>query len=188
MDSSDFVKDGWQAGLWRVTSCTASFTGGTAGSVSDGVVTIGSANTRIDVANAFSAKYETYRIIINGGVGSTGLLIGLQLGASVTGYFCAYSTVNIATSAATIVVDNNAVSWTRPGLATTGGISFDVTLRNASTAAQTYISGAVGRAQNDNVYTFTGGHSPATAFTGFSLICGSGNLTGGKIRVYGYNL
>ncbi len=51
-------------GLFRVTTCTVSSVGGTAATVSNGVVTIGTGNTSVTVNNAFSSDYQSYRIFI----------------------------------------------------------------------------------------------------------------------------
>lgn len=173
-------------GLWRVTTCTATFTGGTAGSVSNGVVTVGTNNTAISIANAFSSDFDNYRILYSGGVGSTLISMTLQLNGSATGYYgiTNYALYTTATTPAS-GGDNNTTLWNSIGYASTGftQISLDLlspnlarwtTLANASWAAGT-VAGST-----------NGTHQVATAYTGFTIGVNTGNLTGGKIRVYGY--
>jgi hypothetical protein len=148
--------------------------------------TIGTTVSTVTVSSAFSSTYDNYNIVITGGVGSTNSDIALTLGASATGYFAAYSYVNIGTSATAIVTNNNASSFSRVGQATTTQISANLWLQNPFAAATTMLQGAFGRTVADNVASYVGGHSVASSFTAFTLTPSTGTLTGGTIRVYGY--
>jgi hypothetical protein len=187
MDGSDFVKDGWQAGLWRITTCTATFTGGTAGSVSSsGVVTIGSGNTAVTVSNAFSADYDNYLITVNGGTSSTNNVdIRLQLGASTTGYFSQLIFAPYSGSLGTPAFVNNGsrFGWSAHGL--TDGLSATITLMSPNLARFTRMS-APWHTTTEAGHV-SGLHNVAAAYTGFTLIPQAGTMTGGVIRVYGYN-
>jgi hypothetical protein len=188
MNSSDFVKDGWQAGLWRVTSCTASFTGGTAGSVSNGVVTIGANNTAVTVSNAFSAKYEAYKIVITGGVGSTSAYYQIQLGSTVTGYYSSALGTNFSSDTLVVLRDNNAAQWSHCGNYSTVGSTMNVEVHNPFLATRTHFgtfmsfpSTALG------AYRGSGYLNDTTSYTSFVVKASSGNFSSGQIRVYGYN-
>ena len=50
-------------------------------------VAIGTAVSSVAVTGAFSATYDTYKIVINGGVASGNIDGGCQLGATTTGYY-----------------------------------------------------------------------------------------------------
>jgi hypothetical protein len=173
-------------GLWRITGCTVSSSGGTAATASNGVITVGTNNTSITVNNAFNSDFDNYRILYSGGVGTTLISLTLQLGASTTGYYgitnyAAYGTPTTPAAAG----DNNATQWNSIGYASTGftQISCDLlapnlakwtTLANASWAAGT-VAGST-----------NGTHQVSTAYTSFTIGVNTGSLTGGKIRVYGY--
>ena len=188
MDSSDFVNDGWQAGLWRVTSCTASFTGGTAGSVSDGVVTIGSANTAVTVSNAFSADYDNYLITVSGGVGSTSaeLRITFNAGTQTNNYFHGGVVYVYGAAGATFETANGVTTGIRIGESQATLYSIKAMIFTPFLTTQTTVdSQCSGRLIGSNRSGF---YNQAVSNTGFTLTPSSGTLTGGTIRVYGYNL
>ena len=174
-------------GLWRINNCTVTSVGGTAATASNGVITVGTGNTSVTVSAAFNSSFDNYRIVYGGGVGSTAITLSLQLGGSTTGY---YSIVNYAAYAATgtplSTGDNNQALWRYVGYADANyaQMSLDViapnlarwTTFNAASWAATTVAG-----------TSSGIHQVATAYTSFTLGVNTGSLTGGKIRVYGYN-
>jgi hypothetical protein len=177
-----------QPGLELVTSCTATFTGGTAGSVSNGVVTIGSANTSIAVANAFSTNYEAYKIVVSGGVGSTSAVLNFTLGSSSTGYYrsaVGYRYDNVAAIQGGAANASSFVS----GFMTTVGLSMILDVVNPALTQRTMFAGGYGEFRSvsgSGGVHVQGFHDVATAYTGFSIAANSGNITGGTIRVYGY--
>jgi hypothetical protein len=182
MNSSDFVKDGWQAGLWKIIPSGA--TNGTVGATGD--VTIGSAVSSVTVSGAFSSKYENYRVLVNGGVGSATQAISLRLGAVTTGYYGAQiaATFGGVVSAAGF---NNTANFTLAGVSTANSnfMSFDLLspfLSKRTGAHGSYINAD----STGNAGTFTGFQNSNTSFTAFTIIVG-GTITGGTIRVYGYN-
>jgi hypothetical protein len=65
-------------------------------------------------------------------------------------------------------------------------LSFDVLY--PQTAKRTYLSGGVTGQDGTSFYggVFAGYHNTTTAFDGFSIITGSGTITG-EVRIYGYN-
>lgn len=173
-------------GLWRVTGCTATFAGGTAGSVSNGVITVGTNNTSIAVANAFSADYNNYMIIYNNGVGSTPAGITLQLTGSTTGYYSAWNGIIYTTVGANNGTDNNAAAWTA-GAAYAEGAALNAQLINPFLSVRTgvYFSRVDFRTTGGSAVG-SGFHNVQASYTGFTLALTGGNLTGGTIRVYGY--
>jgi hypothetical protein len=192
MDGSDFVKDGWQAGLWRITTCTATFTGGTAGSVSSsGVVTIGSANTAVTVSNAFSADYDAYKIVLSGGAGSTNISLSFQFApTSVTGYNANYYAVTLfggyaGVAPATAGTNNGTLIPNVGFVRGADGFHCAFEVVNPFLAKNAFLTGGYSGADAG----VTSGHQRNNGqYTGFAIICPSGNITGGTIRVYGYNI
>jgi hypothetical protein len=49
--------------------------------------TIGTTVSSVTVSSAFSAAYDSYKIVVSGGAGSTSLNLLMQLGASATAYY-----------------------------------------------------------------------------------------------------
>ena len=179
-------------GMWRVTSCTVTSSGGTAATANGGVISIGSGNTSVTVSDAFSADFNTYRIIISGSsAASTGMNIRLALGATATGY---YTTLLFGTYGAGVVnatqssqSNGNFFDWA--GYANTTSLFGDITLINPQIAEHTIFEsvfiqngagGIAGRTQGALLDT--------TAYTAFTITPSAGSFTSGNIRVYGYRL
>lgn len=172
-------------GLWKITDLTASFTGGTAGSVNNGTVTIGTNNTAVTVSSAFSSNYNNYKIIVNGGAGSTAFNLQLQLGATTTGYYAGYNGVTFA-GAATVASDNNAAIFTGVGQGTTASLNVNLDILSPNLAEPTYIGGFRVGGTAGAGFAFAGFLNDTTAYTAFTIQTSTGNMTGGTIRVYGY--
>ena len=148
--------------------------------------TIDSGVSIVAVTDAFSATYDSYRIIISGGVGSTFESIAMILGASTTGYYMGSTQVKYSSAGQTNLGNNNTASWTGAGVVTTSAISFDNTLINPFLAKTTGISGIFGMHATTGDSKYHGGyHNVASSFTGFTISV-AGTLTGGTIRVYGF--
>ena len=149
--------------------------------------TIGTTVSSVNVTSAFSTTYDAYKIILSGGVGSATANLSLQLGATVTGYYTGYFNANYATGSITGAGDNNAVSFSLAGYGTANVLHLNADLQNPFTAKNTTF-------QTYNSLTTTGAGARfatgylanTTSYTDFTLTPGSGTLTGGTIRVYGY--
>jgi hypothetical protein len=179
-----------QPGLELITSCTATFTGGTAGSVSGGVVTIGSANTAVTVSDAFSSNYDAYRIVVSGVVGSAEQSVQFNfVNSSGTLISTDYRTAGISLLGSSTVTgfynaSDSQVAVGRINSSAASGFSFDVLSPNiaefSSIPSISSFSGTVGVLR-------TSYHAIAAAYPSFRLTGGSGStFTGGTIRVYGY--
>lgn len=178
------------SGFVRITTCTASFTGGTAGSVSKGVVTIGTNNTAITVSNAFSADYDAYKIIISGGVASTANTLLLNLDGSTASYYSSlmYHPYSTATGNVQGVGSSNIGYWNYAGGGSTAALHMDVTVNNPFLAKPTtFISSYAAMATDGSAALSNGYHNVSTSYTGFRITLSTGNITGGTVRVYGYN-
>jgi hypothetical protein len=150
--------------------------------------TIGSAVSSVTVTGAFSADYEAYKIIISGGVGSTSADLQLTLGATASGYYAGYARAEYAAGASALTSNNGASSWTRAGSGSTDTLFANFELINPFLTKRTIINGF----NAFQVTTLSGGAfggflDNATSYTGFTVTASTGTLTGGTIRVYGYN-
>jgi hypothetical protein len=169
---------------WTVTPDSGAATGLTLISTT----TIGTTVSSVNVTGAFSATYDAYKIILSGGVGSATVNLALQLGATTTGYYTGYFNANYATGSITGSGDNNGASFTLAGYGTANVLHLNADLQNPFTAKNTTFqsfnslttTGAGGRVA-------TGYLANTTSYTDFTLTPSTGTLTGGTVRVYGYN-
>lgn len=179
-------------GLWRITTCTASSAGGTAATASNGVITVGTGNTSVTVSNAFSADFDNYKIVWSGGQSSGAVEIFLQLTSSgtpsTTGYYGTLVWANVTSGAVAGAANNNAAQWSWAGGgagANNGAASLNVELLNPFGAIRTRLHNA--QVLYGVVYgTYTGLHDVGTSYDGFKITPGSGTISNGQIRVYGY--
>ena len=164
-----------------------SFAAGNAGLVLIKTQTIGTTVSSVEVTGAFSSTYDTYKIIISGGAGSTASTFGLKFGSTATGYYAGITQVTYSSSAGASFSDSNAASFSSIGYGNTNGLvaSFDVVSPNL--AKNTFVSSQ--HARNNTAaqsVVYTGFLNDTTQYTAFTITPGSGTLTGGTIKVYGY--
>ena len=141
----------------------------------------------------FSASYNNYLILRNNVVGSGGGSLGIRLRAS--GSDASGSNYNkqeavIITTTNTMSLTSNQTSITRIlGDYTNSTDYTDGQLRICnpfSAKPTTFMSQIQIDNTNPYIYLFSGNHSLATSYDGFTVIASSGNITG-SISVYGYN-
>ena len=149
--------------------------------------TIGTAVASVAVTDAFSATYENYKIIINGGVSSVDCYLGLKLGASATAY---YEFLIYGSFAASTVLGgntNNGSSWLTTGDGVgSQSLFMNIDLLNPFLAKYTRYGTNMGYQAGTGSGVAGGIHRVATSYTGFTVTPSSGTLTGGTIYVYGY--
>ena len=148
--------------------------------------TVGTAVASATVSSAFNSTYDAYQIIYSGGIMSGDTAIGLQLGATVTGYYGSYVYGSYGSTAVAGANDNNNTKFSYIG----GGDPYNgatavFTLNNPFLTKQTYV-GAIGVAYSSNVGIYTGRLANSTSYTAFTIGPVSGTFTGGTITVYGY--
>ena len=168
-------------GLQLVTTATCS-SGGTA---VGGVVTIGSAVSSVTVSNAFSATYDAYKIVYSGGVASGNVQMQFLLGASTTTYYNSLIYAAFATGTVQGFANNNATAWDYIGYGTADYVSFNADIVDPFAAKYTKLVNASYLALNEAGST-SGVHKTASSYTSFIFKPASGTITGGTLRVYGY--
>jgi hypothetical protein len=147
--------------------------------------TIGSGVSSVAVTGAFSATYDSYKIIVSGGVGSTDANFQLQLGATTSNYGW-YEQV-MTTSAATI-----SGSW----IGNTSSFGFgkqSTTLLNGVMEIQcpflakatTMTSWGIRNVATVRTAFHYGIIDNSTSYTDFTILSDT-TMTGGTIKVYGY--
>ena len=148
--------------------------------------TIGSAVSSVTVSDAFSADYDNYKIVVSGGVGSTGSTsVRFTLGASATAYYGNLAYYQYAVAATNYAQDNNGARFSFVGNAGTSQLATSFDLLNPFLAKWTVIKDASWVA-NNAAGSYGGVHQVATSYSAFTLTPEAGTLTGGTIYVYGY--
>ncbi len=164
-----------------------SVTGGTLGA--NGAITVGSAVTSVVVNGAFSAAYDNYEILWSGGVmasSSGDSQLQLRLGSSTSGYTTFLRYTN---GSAMSVASQSTTQFMWVGGGSTGSGLMQVKLYAPFLPVHTRMDSNTYNSWN-NVYlgSSNGVHTDSSSYTGFSvLVSGTGSMTGGTIRIYGYN-
>ena len=149
--------------------------------------TIGTTVSSVTVTDAFSTTYDNYQIFISGGAASAAANLGLQLGSTTTGYYAGGVVIRFDTGDQTILTNNNAASFTRAGVSSTTTIGFNVCLQDPFLSEYTKIASQyVSMATDGQGGYFAGFLNNTTSYTAFTITPNTGTLTGGTIRVYGY--
>jgi hypothetical protein len=160
-----------------------SVTGGTVSA--NGEISIGSAVSSITINGVFSATYDNYRVVINGVDGPSVVNFNLTFPGASSGYYGSHYYDNFAGGTTGTDRSNNS-SFLRVGVMGSqddSNTSFDV--YNPFIAKRTAISGTF---YGDSYTGWFGGTLANTvSYNGFIISPGSSTMSGGKIRVYGYN-
>jgi hypothetical protein len=149
--------------------------------------TIGSAVSSVTVTDAFSGTYDNYLINVNLGTASASSEIYMKLGATSTGYYGNVIIMNPTSATVTGLAQNNVGEMLISYFSTDGGNS-ETYVANPNKAKKTVVianSSGFGTAAvtNSRAHYFV---ADTTAYTAFTFTPSSGTLTGGEIRVYGY--
>lgn len=148
--------------------------------------TIGSAVSSVTVSNVFSSTYDSYKIILSGGVASATISLNMTLGATATGYYRAglYNYYTISTGGRN---GSNATSWVDSFYGTTKSLSGVCDLVAPNLAKETFYYSQGAYASSTEFAAYANGFlDNTTQYTAFTLTTSSGTVTGGTIRVYGY--
>jgi len=145
--------------------------------------TIGTGVTSVTVSGAFSATYNNYKILIDGGSASTNANLILTLGSKTSNYRS-----NLIYSSWTTNIQAIG-STTATGMIYAGNISpsgqfLNVELISPFLSTNTFSTGHWSSSNDTGVSQMQ--TNDTTSYTAFTLTCGAGNMTGGTIRVYGY--
>jgi hypothetical protein len=145
--------------------------------------TVGTTVASVTVTGAFSATYDNYRVIYTGGAASTAVDLGIILGATTANYYFAFGYLPYGGSLGGVTV-NNGASWAYAGGANTALSFISCDIFRPFATDQTLITSNGANASNGN---FGGGYlNNTTSYTAFTITPSTGTLTGGTIRVYGY--
>ena len=146
--------------------------------------TIGTGVANVTVTDAFSSAFQSYKVIIAGGVASASGSILMQLGSSTTGYSGGLPYVTYTTAVQLILSDNNQSSFRYLGVHQPTFLNLDVDLVNPFLAQPTLVRSNYVASTISGIYS--GIHNVSTSYTQFTLGPTSGTFTGGTVYVYGY--
>jgi len=160
---------------------------GDSGLVLISTTTIGSAVASVTVSNAFSATYDNYLILLDGGVASTNIEIQLQLGATTANYKENHIYMTTDSTTITGAQTNTGSNFPVVGYGTTFSLNARINLFGPNTAKYTAMHfQAMRMVDAGRNAVGQGVLADTTQYTAFTLLASTGTLTGGKIRVYGY--
>ena len=150
-------------------------------------VTIGTTVASVPVTDAFSADFDNYSIIVAGGVGSAATEnVGLTMGATTTGYRNSIIGVSTANAVSGAYDNNTNNKWIWAGATSPDGTIARIELQNPFLARNTFMQSQMLRSGANSHFVAYGSLANTTSYTGFTITPGSGTLTGGTVRVYGY--
>ena len=149
--------------------------------------TIGSAVSAVTVTDAFSATYDNYLIIVSGGSGSVnGSNAQLILGSTTSGYYMTGYYMFYSSTAITGFNINNGANWSATYYSSNAH-SGHIELQNPFLAkTTTFHSTLISASTGEYAANYAGFLNNTTSYTAFTLTANSGTMTGGEIRVYGY--
>jgi len=151
--------------------------------------TIGTTVTSVAVSDAFSTDYDNYKIIVNGGVGSTNADLSFIFTGNTAGYYSGGTQRPFSNTNFISLGVNNGAAWTIVGQVSSSQIFVNMDVfspflsKNATYAASFAALNTAGSGLHNS-----GFHNNTSSFTGFTLTSSTGTLTGGTIRVYGYKI
>lgn len=179
-------------GMWRVTGCTVTSAGGTAATASNGIITMGAGNTRVNIANAFSANFDNYLITVNSLTGSTtgaALYFGcLTTAGAVNASNWVGNTVYVVTGttgAFQNAADTNSASVGAGGIYQDGAGATNFTVNAPFLTQRTSLN--YNGADEDYFRVGAAVLKNATSYSGFFLEPNAGTMSSGVVRVYGFN-
>jgi hypothetical protein len=150
--------------------------------------TIGSAVASVTVTDAFSATYDNYLIIVSGGTASAnqGNTV-LTLGSTTANYYMSGTYFALNSSTVNGFNVNNGSGWTGTYFSTTGH-SGHINLQDPFATKRTVFNSQLIGVEATSYFANYGGFlNNTTSYTAFTLsAAGGNNITGGEIRVYGY--
>jgi hypothetical protein len=147
---------------------------------------IGSAVATVEVTDAFSSTYDNYLITVSGGALSGDNQLRMQLGATTAAYFCGLAAVAFSGASVSGASVNNGSIWQFLGYGTANGINMTVNLQGPNLAKLTFVNGTYINVGGGSGGVTNGYLNNSTQYTAFTVSPGTGTMTGGTIRVYGY--
>jgi len=148
--------------------------------------TIGTAVSSVTVTSAFSSTYDNYLITLNGGSASATGDISWKLDAA-SNYYYARMYLNYNSGTFNGDAAQNSTQFSAGFFGGANGLTGQITVFSPNLAKRTSYTGNYGGNVAGYPFAVFGGFQNAdTQHTDFTIAPASGTLTGGTIRVYGY--
>lgn len=148
--------------------------------------TIGSAVSSVTVTDAFSSTYENYRITVNGGAASATGYLRIQLGSATTNYYGSGMLAIYTSGNYNGLAIDGAASFLYAGRSDANTMMLVVDVLSPNLAKWTTMNALQINNDAGAFGTAFCRQESTTQFTAFTLSCSTGTMTGGTIRVYGY--
>jgi hypothetical protein len=162
--------------------------GGASGLTLISSTTVGTAVSSVEITGAFSSTYDNYFITASGIDGSTSTNGALTFGATTSGYY--YSLIYTSFTSNTVVGVAGANQASFPnvlGYNASNGCNLHVNVKSPNLADNTVVSYNYVEASTGGIGLYGAGYlNNTTQYTSFKITPATGTLTGGTIKVYGY--
>jgi len=162
--------------------------GGASGLTLISSTTVGSAVSSVTISSAFSATYANYLIVASEVNGSAQTNAALTFGSTTTGYY--YGATYVGFSSGTITGGNGSNVASIPNTLSynsNDGCNLYMVVESPNLADNTVFYYSNVSPVTTGYYWSGGGFvNNTTAYTAFTLTPASGTITGGTIKVYGY--
>ena len=179
LESTDVVQY-YDGAAWATVGPTAA-----SGLVLITAQTIGSAVSSVPVNDVFSSTYENYLVTLNGGVGSANAPLRMILGSTTAGYYWSINALNWSSTYIAAAGSNQASFYV--GDTSTNASSMNVVVQSPQLAKVSVVGGTLIAPQTDGYGGVVNGFlNNTTQYTGFTITSTGVTMTGGIIRVYGY--
>lgn len=148
--------------------------------------TIGSAVSSVTVTDAFSSTYTNYRVMVTGTSQSSDQVLQLTLGSTATDYYLVGFYQNFGTSTVNGFSTSNTTYFHSIYGGTNGSAGVIEILKPQVAARTNFTAISASPTTTGFAAVYNGFLNNATQYTAFTLTPASGTITGGEIRVYGY--
>jgi hypothetical protein len=152
--------------------------------------TIGTGVSSVTVTDAFSATFDHYRVIVQINTSSSSPYIGMTIGSSTSGYYGGRSATTYA-GAFSGAGDNSASKFSYLAAGYAGSpLQFSADIRAPFIATETQIFSSYvdsNATSGASAGTYSGFLNNSTSHSYFTIAPSTGTITGGTVRVYGYN-
>lgn len=150
--------------------------------------TIGTGVSTVTVTDAFSSTYDNYLVTLQINSASTSSSSAIQLGSTTTGYYGSAIYMDPTTSTVNgIGYNNTGQMFSGYHNATNGGTSNLYFMQPNLARRTTFMASGTGfNTSGSAAMQATMYQNDNTQYTAFTLLLSTGTITGGTIRVYGY--
>ena len=144
---------------------------------------IGSGVSSVTVTDAFSSTFDNYRILMSNMDASAIADVTLQLGSTTVNYYGVVESWSYVSGVSQTLVNNGGPMTVAIGHTASDSYA-TIELMNPHDASRTGITAHSGGLRG---VLMVGEDTLGGSHTAFTLTMNSGTMTGGRIRVYGYN-